>query len=350
MSNGNEQWDGGVALLVDFENLVLSGGGRREVDCGALLRLAAGYGPVCRANLYADWRTRTMRGYPDDLFGLGFEFVQVLGRRRGRVRKNAVDIRMAVDAMALVHNMPWIDVYVLVTGDRDFVYLVQALQREGKRVVGVAPEDGASAELAATCDRFLYYEAIAWRAGPRPGTAGGGGVMRALARSGRVAGPAVRRALGFLGGTRRGGLCRPPVGDSPGGAYGADRGDAPPADAARSPRGKGWAWFEWAREQVESGAVVVNADGGWLHRIGGEAYVVVPDCFEEHAALEGVAPKTVKNRVAKLGRHRSRRSHGGRADLFPAVLGDGRKVHGMLFQGELLWGDDDPEDGPARLV
>ena len=94
----------------------------------------------------------------------------------------------------------------------------------------------------------------------------------------------------------------------------------------------------------------MNADGSWLHRIGAEALAVVPDCFEGHAALEGVAPKTVKNRVTKLGRHRSRASGHGRADLFPAVLGDGRKVRGMLFPGALLWGDDEPEDGPARLA
>ena len=338
MLNGNGQSEGGVALLVDFENLVLSGGGRREVDCGALLALAAGYGPVRGANLYADWRTRSMRGYPDDLFGLGVEFVQVVGRRRGRVLKNAVDVRMAVDAVALAHVMPCIDVYVLATGDGDFVHVVHALRREGKRVVGVAPEGGASAELAAICDRFVYYEAIAWRAGPRPGTAGGGGAVRSLARGGRVAGPAVRWVLGFLGGGSRGR------------GNGARPGQAPAADAAGGSRAKGWSWFEWVREQVGSGAVAANADGGWLHRIGDDAYVVVPDCFREHAALEGVGPKTVKNRVARLGRHRSRLSGVGQADRFPAVLGDGRKVQGMLFPGELLWGDGEPEDGSARLA
>ena len=334
MLNGNGQSEGGVALLVDFENLVLSAGGPREVDCGALLTLAAGYGPVCGANLYADWRTRTMRGYPDDLVGLGVEFVQVVGRRRGRVLKNAVDVRMAVDALALVNAMPCIDVYVLVTGDRDFVQVVQALHREGKRVVGVAPEDGASAELAAMCDRFVYYEAIAWRAGPRPEAAGGG---------------AVRWVLGFLRGTRRSGR-RHGIGGSPGRGNGGDCGHALPADAAGGRRGKGRDWFDWARERIGSGAVAANAEGGWLHRLGDHALVVVPDCFEEHAALEGVGAKTVKNRVTKLGLHRLRSSGGGKVDLFRAVVGDGRTVSGMLFRGRLLWGDDEPEDGSATLT
>ena len=48
----------------------------------------------------------------------------------------------------------------------------------------------------------------------------------------------------------------------------------------------------------------VNAGGGWLHNIAGEAYVVVPDGLEAFAALEGVEAKTVKNRPGPLGRAR----------------------------------------------
>ena len=195
MSNGNGQMEGGVALLVDFENLVLCGGGRAEVDCGALLTLAAGFGPLRGANLYADWRAKTMRRYPDRLCEFDVEFVLVLGRRRGRVLKNAVDIRMAVDAVELVHAMPDIDVYVVVTGDRDFVCMVQALQRRGKTVVGVAPLDGASGELVGQCDRFVYYEST--RGAPRrPWAADGRGAYArwrgaARRRRGRL------RVLGF---------------------------------------------------------------------------------------------------------------------------------------------------------
>ena len=348
MSNGNGQPEGGVALLVDFENLALEPDGAvRDVDCGALLALAARYGPVCGANVYADWRARSMRRYPEAYYELGLEFVQVLGRYRGRALKNAVDVRMAVDAADLVHTMPFIDVYVLATGDGDFVHVVQALQRHGRTVVGVAPQVCASAALVGLCDRFVYYESIAWRGAPRPGAADGSGAVRALVRSGRAAGRAVRRVLGFRGGTPGGRRCRtggdprdggPPCADAPHGGNGTGQ------------RGKGWGWFEWVREQVGSGAVAVNADGGWLHRVGEEALAVVPDCFEEWAAREGVATKTAKNRVSRLRRHRPQQGNGRTADRFHAELGDGRRVHAMLFPGELLWGDGEPEEGPARLA
>ena len=354
MSNGNGQPEGGVALLVDFENLAM-GAGRGavgEVDCAALLALAARYGPVYGANLYADWSQKTMRPYVERYYGLGLEFVQVLGRYRKGVLRNAVDLRMAFDAADLMHTMPCIDVYVLGTGDGDFVQVVQGLQRHGRRVVGVAPQDCASVALVGVCDRFVYHESIAWRTGPGPwATAPGRDPARALVRSGRVAGRAVRRVLGFRGWTPDWG--RRPAGEDlprahlPGGGTGAR---IRPATVDGRSRAVGWGWFEWAREQVESGAVAVNADGGWLHRVGDAALVVEPDCFEAWAAREGVAAKTAKNRVRRLQRHRVRRRKGRVGDRFHAVLGDGRRVHGMLVPGELLWGDDDPEDGTATLV
>lgn len=343
--------DGGVALLVDFENLVLDAdGGTREVDCGALMALAARYGPLYGANAYADWRTRTMRRYPEDFYGVGLDFVPVLGRYRGRVLKNAVDVRMAVDAIDLVHTMPSVDVYVVATGDGDFVHLVQALQRHGKKVVGVAPQDAASADLVALCDRFVYYESIAWRAGTRPRIADSGGALRALVKNGRAAGHAVRRVLGFRGALPSS-LARDEGAGPPNGGNGSDAASVSPAGADGARRAAGWGWIECVREQVASGAVAVNADRGWLHRIGDDAFVVEPDCFEVWAEREGIAVKTARNRVRRLMRHRrSQRPGGGRGDRFYAVLGDGRRVQGMVFPGELLWDGAEPEEGPARLV
>lgn len=74
-----------------------------------------------------------------------------------------------------------------------------------------------------------------------------------------------------------------------------------------------------------------NADDGWLHNIAGEAYVVVPDGFAALAGLEEVEPKTVKNRVVRLGRHRERATPSGAANTFRAEIADGRRVEGVVF-------------------
>ena len=111
----------------------------------------------------------------------------------------------------------------------------------------------------------------------------------------------------------------------------------------------GWQWFNWVRAGLRDGSVQPNAEGGWLHNIDGTAYVVDPDGFEELAAAESMPPKSIRNRVLKLGKHRTRRSEAGRADAFPAELADGRRVSGMLFPGDLFWDKDAPPASKSEL-
>ena len=121
----------------------------------------------------------------------------------------------------------------------------------------------------------------------------------------------------------------------------------PPAIGGES---AGWEWINWVRAGLHDGSVAVNAAGAWLHNIAGEAYVVTPACFESFAAGRDLAPGTVRNRVVRLGRHRTRASRSGAANLFRAVLADGSRVGGLVFPGELFWDDDPPPRANAGLV
>ena len=143
----------------------------------------------------------------------------------------------------------------------------------------------------------------------------------------------------------------PASANAPGGTA-AVGGDAPKPDAAPSDIGDGrggWQWFNWVRAGLRDGSVKPNAEGGWLHNIGGSAFVVDPDCFEALAAAESLPTKSIRNRVVKLGRHSTRRSGNGRADSFPADLADGRRVSGMVFPGELFWDKDAPPASKSAL-
>ena len=348
MRHGIGSGKGGVALLVDFENLVRGverAGG--ELDCGLLTALAAGFGRVRVARAYADWRMADTGPHRERVAGAGIEAVDVLVRREGVLVKNAVDVRMAVDAVELAWSMPRVGIYVLATGDRDFVPVVQALRRHGRSVVGVCPRDAASGALADACEAFVDYEALAERAVAGPVDPAGRWTAAAKRALGRIAAPewlhGVRcRATAPRRAGERDARAHAVRGARPtgGGAGGAGDGTGP----------AGLVWVRWVRERLGSGALAVNADGGWLHRIGDEAYVVVPDCFEACAAADGVAVKTVKNRVMRLGLHRVRVAGGAGVDLFRAALVDGRVVRGMLFPGELLWGGAVPAVGAARLT
>ena len=150
---------GHVALLVDFENLVRAVD-EEDIECEAVFRLAEEYGRVLVANAYGDWRSKDVNQYQTDLYGLGIELVHVFGRRHGALIKNAVDVKMAVDAVSLLSSLPHIDTYVIVSGDRDFIHMLKELRRHGKTVIGVSPNSAVSKDFSALCDRFVRYEVL----------------------------------------------------------------------------------------------------------------------------------------------------------------------------------------------
>ncbi len=174
----------GVALLVDLENLVYGlrdeygdGSLSSRVDFESLQRFASSFGGVRVFNAYADWKYRVINQFQRDLYDRGAELVHVLGRGR----KNAADLRMAVDMTEMLWTLPQVDVYVIVSGDRDFVEIIKRLRRHGKKVVGVANNHSVSPEFMALFDRFVSYRAIVapgigWapRASSRATAAGGG--------------------------------------------------------------------------------------------------------------------------------------------------------------------------------
>ena len=84
----------------------------------------------------------------------------------GASRKNAADIKMAVDAIELAFERDYISTFVICTGDSDFTPLVHKLRELNKRVIGVGVEESTSALLPPACDEFLFYDRLEGRRGP----------------------------------------------------------------------------------------------------------------------------------------------------------------------------------------
>jgi hypothetical protein len=79
----------------------------------------------------------------------------------GSSKKNATDIRLAVDAMELVFTRPEIGTYILLSGDSDFASLVLKLKEYGKYVIGVGIRESSSDLLVMNCDEYYSYNALA---------------------------------------------------------------------------------------------------------------------------------------------------------------------------------------------
>ncbi|RJU01056.1 NYN domain-containing protein [Arthrobacter frigidicola] len=72
--------------------------------------------------------------------------------------KNAADIELVVDALRVAAEAPWIEVFVIVSGDGGYVPLVRRLHALGKYVIVVTtsgPDVGAvSSMLRSAADQF----------------------------------------------------------------------------------------------------------------------------------------------------------------------------------------------------
>ena len=167
-----------VALFIDWENFKISlAVGHRTPNVSALKEEVSNHGRVVIAKAYADWVTRApeLRGAsqflndPPSLYAAGIEPVFVPtrapspnatnanGMRTGRI-KNSVDVKMTADCIEIAHSYPNIGTYVLVSGDSDFIHVVNALRTMGKHVVVIGISWSTSRRLADQVDTLVLYD------------------------------------------------------------------------------------------------------------------------------------------------------------------------------------------------
>ena len=149
-----------IALFLDFENLAI--GAREELagmafDFKPIADALAERGRVVVRRAYADWSM-----FEDARRSLTEHQVELIEipQRLGASRKNAADIKMAVDAVELSFERDYITTFVLCTGDSDFTPLVHKLRELNHRVIGIGLRASTSALLPRACDEFLFYESL----------------------------------------------------------------------------------------------------------------------------------------------------------------------------------------------
>ena len=141
-SSGDRQ----VAVLIDDENVGLG-----SVEW--LFDQVSNLGRILIRRAYSDV---SKGGTPrDQLLELGIESVHVF--QASSSGKNASDIRLTIDAIDLLYSSP-VDTFVVVSGDADFVPLVNKLRSSGKMVIGAGRQKSTSATLVKACDRYFYLD------------------------------------------------------------------------------------------------------------------------------------------------------------------------------------------------
>ena len=135
-----------LAVLIDFENT-----GLQSIQW--LFDQISDIGRIIVKRAYADWSVA--RDKRDQLLELGIEPVHLFRSSGGG--KNSSDIRLAIDAIELLHQSP-VDTFIIVSSDSDFVPLVSKLRSAGKTVIGAGREAIVSRTLVRSCDRYFYLE------------------------------------------------------------------------------------------------------------------------------------------------------------------------------------------------
>jgi len=146
-----------AALLIDFDNVTMGMRSDLSKDLRKLLQSDVIRGKVTVQRAYADWRR-----YPQYIVPLSENSIDLIfAPAYGSSKKNATDIRMAIDAIELVFTRPEIGTYILLTGDSDFSSCVLKLKEYGKYVIGVGIQESSSDILVQNCDEYYSYTSLA---------------------------------------------------------------------------------------------------------------------------------------------------------------------------------------------
>lgn len=145
-----------VSVFIDAQNLYHSAKNlyRARVNFKEILKTAVSQRRLIRAFGYVV-RTKTGEEKPffEALTKLGIETrIRDLQEFFGGLKKADWDVGIVIDA---IRTAPSVDVIVLVSGDGDFIALVEYLKNQGKRVEVIAFGRSASGQLKETADEFI---------------------------------------------------------------------------------------------------------------------------------------------------------------------------------------------------
>ena len=145
-----------AALLIDFDNVTMGIRSNLGQELSKLLDSDIIRGKVSVQRAYADWRR-----YPQYIASLSEASIDLIfAPAYGSTKKNATDIRLAIDALEIVFIRPEIGTFILLSGDSDFSSLVLKLKEYGKYVIGVGIQESSSDLLVQNCDEYYSYNSL----------------------------------------------------------------------------------------------------------------------------------------------------------------------------------------------
>src|ERR1700704_2659975 len=147
-----------IAVFVDYDNIEIGVKStlRREFDVSLPLDALKERGDLVAKFAYANWGRQ--EGAARSMAENAVQMVQRLPSPRGD--KNGGDINLALDALEMAFTHPHVNAFAIISGDSDFIPLVNKLKEYGKTVFVVGGKAFTSTILQQNCHEFVSYESL----------------------------------------------------------------------------------------------------------------------------------------------------------------------------------------------
>ena len=157
-----------IAVFVDYDNIEigLKSTLRREFDVSLALEALKERGDIVAKFAYANWGRQD--GATRQMAESAVQMVQRIPSPRGD--KNGADINLALDALEMAFTHTHVNAFAIVSGDNDFIPLVNKLKEYGKTVFVVGGKAFTSTILQQNCHEFISFESLLSDSSPAPVT------------------------------------------------------------------------------------------------------------------------------------------------------------------------------------
>jgi uncharacterized protein (TIGR00288 family) len=143
-----------VAIFWDYENVRVVAKGINVPLAEALIKYTESLGHPRVKKVYSDW-AGINKEIIQALYSLGFDAIQV-----SMGKPNSVDVKIAVDCLETAHLYPEINCFIILTGDKDFISVVNSLKANRRKVIIIGDSHTVSEHLLLSADDYLSLEEL----------------------------------------------------------------------------------------------------------------------------------------------------------------------------------------------
>ncbi len=147
-----------IAVFVDYDNIEIGVKStlQRDLEVSLVLEALKERGDIAAKFAYADWGRQ--EGAKRQMAENAVQMVQRVPTPRGD--KNGADINLALDALEMAFTHPHINAFAIISGDSDFIPLVNKLKEYGKTIFVVGGRAFTSTILQKNCHEFISFETL----------------------------------------------------------------------------------------------------------------------------------------------------------------------------------------------